>query len=398
MSHAIPVGPQNNSHLNARPTVADLVSAIEAFAPASLAEPWDNVGLLLGSRRDVLTGPVLLTIDLTEGVLEEALGMRCSAIICYHPPIFAPIKKVTDEGRNGSVLLRAARAGLAIYAPHTALDATTGGMTDWLADCLLTSKETGTPHTADRRALRPAAVLGATEQLKLVTFVPREAVERVRLGLASAGAGKIGAYSVCSFAVEGTGTFFGDETSKPVVGQAGQLETATEVRLEMVCSRTSLAIALQTLRQFHPYEQPAIDVYELQAQPRREIGLGRRLILDQPQSIETLAARLKANLGVSVVSIARAHHEPIKVIGVCPGSGGELAPLALAEGCQLFVTGEMKHHDVLANVTAGLSIALGGHTNTERGYLPHLAKELAKRLPTAAFAVSAADADPQRPA
>ncbi len=396
-------------------TVGDLAAAMERIAPVGLAESWDNVGLLLGSRSDVLRGPVLLTIDVTEAVLDEAIGLSCSAIVSYHPPIFNAVKRVCDDTSSGRVLLRAARAGLAVYSPHTALDAASGGMTDWLADMVLVSRTTGDPHHADRRALRPAVVQRAGEQLKIVTFVPAEALERVRLGLASAGAGRIGLYSVCSFSVEGGGTFLGEAGSNPTTGVPGQLESVREERLEMVCARQSLAIALQTLRQFHPYEEPAIDVYELIAQPRRDLGVGRRLILDSPQPLETIAARLKKNLGLATMTIGRGGHELISVIGVCPGAGGELAPLALADGCQLFVTGEMKHHDVLSATAQGLSVALCGHTNTERGYLRVLSDRLRGEMVGVGggggaggeggeggmggvrFVVSSADVDPLRP-
>ncbi|MBL0869121.1 MAG: Nif3-like dinuclear metal center hexameric protein [Phycisphaerales bacterium] len=377
-------------------TVADLVRTLDDFAPTWLAEEWDNVGLLLGSPADALTGPVLITIDLTEAVLEEAFTHKAAAVIAYHPPIFKPIKRLVDDSALSRTLLRAARAGLAIYSPHTALDATRDGMTDWLANKLLLSRQSGSPHSADRRALRPAPSLPPSQRLKIVTFVPADALERVRLGLASAGAGMIGEYSVCSFAAEGTGTFFGSDKASPAVGNPGQLESVREMRLEMVCARRALPIALQTLKQFHPYEHPAIDVYELQPQPRRDTGLGRRLILDTPQDLETIAQRLKTNLNIPVVTVAQAKPGKINTIGVCPGAGGDLAPLALSDGCELFITGEMKHHEVLAMTAAGLSILLCGHTATERGYLPTFAQQLSTRLPSAKFIVSTADADPLR--
>ncbi|CAN5817137.1 Nif3-like dinuclear metal center hexameric protein [soil metagenome] len=374
-------------------TVADLSAALEEFAPLTLAEAWDNVGLLLGSRSALLQGKVLLTIDLTEAVAAEAVGLGCGAIVAYHPPIFAGEKRITDATPLGRALLMAAGAGIAVYSPHTALDAAAGGIADWLADCVLTSRVTKTAHSADRRALKPAAVGAATAGVKVVTFAPAAAVEKLRLALASAGAGRIGEYTVCSFAGEGVGTFLPGAAAAPVVGAPGELTRAPEVRLEMVCPRAALAIALQTLRQFHPYETPAIDVIELSAQPAREVGAGRRIVLDAPQPIETLAARLKANLGVSVVHVAAAGRKMVSVIGVCPGAGGDLAAAALADGCELFVTGEMRHHDVLAMAGAGLAIALCGHVNTERGFLPRLARELGGRMGGVEFVVAEGDVE-----
>src|SRR6185369_2211834 len=147
-------------------------------------------------------------------------------------------------------------------------------------------------------------------------------------------------------------------------------------RLEMVCSNRALALAMATLKQFHPYEHPAVDVYPLVGKPERSAGVGRRLVLDQPATIDKLADRIKTHLGVPTVKIASAGNAMVTKVGVCPGAGAEIAPMALADGCEVFVTGEMKHHEVLPMLDAGMSVILAGHTNTERGYLPLLAERL----------------------
>jgi len=221
----------------------------------------------------------------------------------------------------------------------------------------------------------------------------------VRNALASAGAGMIGAYKVCSFAAPGQGTFLGDETSTPTVGQAGRLERVPELRLEMVCSRHALPIAIETLHRFHPYEEPAIDIYELLPRPDRHAGPGRRVMLDQPATLATLADRLKKHLGIQVVNIANVGDQdrPLTRIGVCPGSGASLAGAAKADGCEVFVTGEMKHHEVLDALNSGMSLILAGHTNTERGYLPRLARRLSETLPGLTTIVSQADKSPRVP-
>lgn len=372
-------------------SVAALVAAMESIAPPWLAEDWDNVGLLLGSAHAPLAGPVLLTIDLTEAVLAEAIAQRAGAVVSYHPPIFEPLRAVNDRTAKGRVLLGAARAGIAVYSPHTAIDAAPGGLGDWLADAVL---EPGRPRGADRRALRPTGVRPPTQQVKIVTFVPEKQVEAVRGALASSGAGLIGNYEACSFSVEGTGTFLGNARSRPAVGKAGELESHRELRLEMVCSKAALSLALATLRQFHPYEEPAIDVYPLLPQPARDTGQGRRLVLDHPATLAVLVPRIKAALGVSHVQLAAAGREAVTRIAVCPGSGGELWQAALAEGCELYLTGEMKHHEVLAATGAGLAVIAAGHTNTERPYLPVLAQRLGRLLPGVRVLTSTTDRDP----
>lgn len=395
-----------------RMRVQDLIDAMGTIAPLRFAEAWDNVGLLIGSPRRELRGPVVLTIDLTDAVIAECAAMKASAVVSYHPPIWDPLKRITDDpsrsaaDARGSIVLRAIEAGLAVYSPHTALDAAPGGMTDWLADGLLDRKGV---VKADRRALRPHAEVRDSQQVKIVTFVPAKDLERVRDGMATAGAGRIGRYELCSFASTGTGTFRGQEGTSPAVGEPGRLETVDEVRLEMVCSERALALALETLRQFHPYEEPAIDVYRLLPLPVRTAGAGRRLVLDQPASLERLADRLKTHLGprgsgasapaVQIAAAPGAEGKPVSFVGVCCGAGSSMAPIAKAEGCQVFVTGEMKHHEVLAALepgegTPGMSVIVAGHTATERGYLPRLADRLREMLEGVRVEVSRVDRNP----
>lgn len=378
-----------------KPTVADLVAAIERLAPPKLAEPWDRVGLHVGRHTAPLDGPVLLTIDLTERVLDEALAAGASAILAYHPPIWTPLKAITDASARERIIYRAIEAGIAIYSPHTALDAAPAGLTDWLCECLSAS---GTTVPGDCRALTPFAQPDPSREVKIVTFVPESHVQRLRESMATAGAGIIGKYRVCSFATPGTGSFFGLDGTSPAIGTPGQVELIPEVRLEMVCSERALALAVETLRGFHPYEEPAIDVYDLHGDPRRGIGLGRRIVLDQPASVTEIAQRLRDRLGASRIQIALADDAdpPRSTIGVVAGSGGDALALAIREQCEVFVTGEMTHHAILDALHAGLSVVLAGHTNTERGYLPRLAKNLSDSLKGVDFRVSTADRDPLR--
>jgi len=359
--------------------VQDLVKLMGEIAPLEYAERWDKVGLLVGDAQRPLAGPVVLAIDLTEEVLRDAISRKAGAIIAYHPPVFEPLSRVTNATPRQRVVLKAIESGIAVYSPHTALDNVPGGVTDWLCEGLSGSTEPG-KVLGDCRALTPHGRSPATQQLKVVTYVPEKDVEKVRNAMASAGAGIIGRYTLCSFTTSGTGTFVGAEESTPAVGQRGRLEQVEELRLEMVCSKAALPLVLEILRQFHPYEEPAVDVYELVPQPTRGAGSGRRLVLDHPVSVRMLAERLKKFLKRDLARFAlpTEHADrPVSHVGVVPGSGGELSRLAMQEGCEVFVTGEMKHHEVLGALNAGMGVILGGHTSTERGYLPRLRDKLA---------------------
>lgn len=371
-------------------TAEHLGSALERIAPLQYAEEWDNVGLLLRGVQDKVE-KVLLTIDLTEPVLEETVELCADTVIAYHPPIFTPLNRLDSHSASERIVLGAARAGLHIYSPHTALDAAPGGVNDWLIDCL---------GGGDKRALVSVVASAQSEACKIVTFCPAEAADRIRDGLAAAGAGTIGDYKRCSFEIPGTGTFHGGAASSPTVGRSGRLERVSEVRLEMICPRHLLGGAVKVLANFHPYEEPPIEVYALEPPPIREIGAGRRLVLDRSLSLKKIGELIKSRTDVQRIQIARSYQRPQKhrTIGVCVGAGSSLLDDAIQQGCTVFITGEMRHHDILKAQASGCSVILAGHTNTERGYLSILARKLTQELGNDApdFVISRRDRHPLR--
>ena len=260
---------------------------MEAVAPARLAEPWDNVGLLLGDRAATCRR-VLVSVDWTPQVLAEALAMRADAVVSYHPPIFEALKRLDAADPAQGALLAAARAGIALLSPHTAYDAVQGGMTDWLAECL--------------------------------------------------------------------------------AGGARQLARAA---------------AHEPLR---PATAPA-------PHPSLVEGAGRLLELRRDEALPAIAAKLRRSLGAPRIDavVAGARH---RRIAICPGAGAGFLPEAIARGATLLVTGEARHYEQLAARAAGVSMLLAGHTWTERGCMPRLARALSSALPGPSFAVAESDLPP----
>ena len=359
--------------------VRDLMDAMERIAPLKYAESWDKIGLQLGVADRAIGGPIMLTIDLTEEVLAEALAKKIGAIVAYHPPLWEPLTQLTDKTHTERIIRGAAEAGIAIYSPHTALDATSGGVTDWLCEGIGSPRGESKPGViaGDCRALSPAAGGDKSREVKVITFVPRDDIDHVRNALGTAGAGGLGKYKLCSFSTRGEGTFLPGPDANPTVGECGKLVRADEARLEMVCERRALPLVIETLKQLHPYEEPAYDIVELIPEPLRREGSGRRLTLDQPATMGDLIDRLKLHLGRSRMRYALAGDDrPFRTIGVVPGSGASLVELASRERCEVFITGEMTHHQITEAKQSGISVLLAGHTNTERGYLPRLKEKL----------------------
>ncbi|MCE9618315.1 MAG: Nif3-like dinuclear metal center hexameric protein [Planctomycetes bacterium] len=364
--------------------IGELALAMEAVAPRRLAASWDNTGFLLGDPSLPLRR-ALLTIDLTSKVLDEAIASRCEAIVAYHPPIFEPLKQVTAMNPRENLLLRCAVHQIALLSPHTALDAVRGGMADWLADLI---------GAGERAALEPA---GRAAQVLVSTHVPVASVDAVREAMAQAGAGHIGDYSQCSFTVDGRGTFLGGFASHPAVGRRGSLEEVAEAHLTMIASASIQGEVIQAIERSHPYETPAIHVVPLATELDHAQGQGRTLTLNKPNTAGAIARRLRTSLKLpaGTVQICDAkksrRHERVAIV---PGSGASMLPQALAAQCTLMVTGEAKHHDVLLAQDNGCDLVLAGHTNTERGFLPHFAKLLQLHVPAVRLLVSRQDRHP----
>jgi dinuclear metal center YbgI/SA1388 family protein len=363
-------------------TLGDIEQALHQIAPLELAQEWDNVGLLAGDRADVCRG-VLLCIDLSPAVLAEAQQVGANLLVCYHPPLFKPIHRLrADQPGTESLLWRAARLGLAIYSPHTALDAAEGGTNDVIAGlCGLTDVEP----------------LGLAEagagQCKVVVFVPEAQVDKVAEAMFAAGAGWIGQYHHCSFRLRGEGTFWGTQATKPVVGEAGRLERVEEIRLEAVCPRDRVPEVVNAIRGSHPYEEPAFDIYPLRTAPART-GVGRVGTSKPPMPARQLADKIARAVGSKTATLAGDAAAMVERAGVVVGSAGRwaLEQHRFAQ-VQVLVTGELKHHDALAHVAAGKVVIALGHWASERPVLASLAGRMAAKTPGAAVRVSQADQD-----
>jgi dinuclear metal center YbgI/SA1388 family protein len=363
------------------PTVADVVAALERFAPLSIAAEWDNVGLLLGDR----TSPadrVSTCLTLTPEVADEAVAERVGLIVTHHPILFRGAKRITSDTPDGRMLLTLARAGIAVYSSHTAFDNTIGGINDRLAAKFgLTNVE----------PLRRPSTTGDT--CKLVTFVPESDLAKVSDALFAAGAGRIGNYRECSFRIAGTGTFFGSDATNPAVGQKGRREEVSEFRLEIICPRASLTQIVTALRTAHSYEEPAFDIYPL-VSATAGVGEGRIGSLSTPSKLQELAARVKVVLGCGSIQVVGDANAQVSRVAIACGAAGEFLKDARGAKADVFLTGEMRFHDYLAAQAAGVNLILPGHYATERFAMEELAEWLQQQVTGVHARASRAERDP----
>jgi len=179
--------------------IKEILTTLEDFAPLAFQEPYDNSGLCIGNPNKEVKA-LLLTIDITEDVIDEAIKLGCNLIISHHPLIFSGIKSLTGQNCIERCIIYAIKNDIAIYSAHTNLDIAPMGVSYMMAQKL---------------GLKNIKILSPLENklLKLVSFVPFEHAEKVREAIFEAGAGHIGNYDRCSYNLEGNGTFRGNENS-----------------------------------------------------------------------------------------------------------------------------------------------------------------------------------------
>lgn len=365
-----------------RATVADVAAALDRIAPPALAQSWDNVGLLAGDPH-ARVERVLLCIDLTHAVVDEARRTRAGFVFAYHPPLFKPISRVLATSKaTDSILFDCISAGIAVYSSHTALDAADGGTNDCIAALC------GIERMEPLEYVDTPAPRGC----KLVTFVPAESLEKVADALFAAGAGCIGDYTHCSFRVEGEGTFFGGENTNPVIGQRGARERVEETRLELVVPHSRLPDTLQALRAAHPYEEPAFDIYPLQPPLMR--GIGRCGTLPRPIELRRLAQSLQQATAATCVQLVGDPNRRVDRAIILVGAAGDLPIRALRGPGDVIITGEIRHHDALAIRRVGASAIALGHWSSERPVLDPLRSRILTALPGLKVSLSRADRDP----
>jgi dinuclear metal center YbgI/SA1388 family protein len=361
-------------------TVAEITAFLDDFAPPSLAAEWDNVGLLLGDPAGQVER-IMTCLTVTDDVVTEAVADQVQLLVSHHPILFRPIHRMTTADPEGNRLLSLARSGAAVYSPHTAFDNCRGGINDILARRL---------GLSDVVPLRPAE---GARQCKLVVFVPEADLERVADALFAAGAGNIGEYSQCSFRLSGTGTFFGSEAANPTIGEKGRREQVGEWRLEAVCPESLVDQVVAAMRKAHSYEEPAYDVYPLRS-PKGPGGFGRLGRLSRPVSLGDLAAVVKSQLNANHVQLVGEANRVVEHLAIACGAGGDFLADAVQARADVFLTGEMRFHDLLAAQSLGLALVLPGHHATERCGVEELAVLLQERFPPLKVLPSRRECDP----
>jgi dinuclear metal center YbgI/SA1388 family protein len=359
-------------------TIREITTYLESVAPPVYQEPYDNVGLIIGNPESTVNS-VLIALDITEPVIDEAIESGCELIIAHHPILFKGIKRINGNSYVERCVIKAIKNDIAIYAAHTNLDSIIGGVNSKICEKIgLTNVKILSPEKG--------------KLLKLVTFIPDGHLDKVRDAIFEAGAGAIGRYDKCSFSNTGSGTFRGGEESDPYIGERGEFHFEKETRFETILPVHLKHKIINALLKAHPYEEVAYDIYPLEnAFP--EVGSGMIGELPGGENEIGFLSRLPVIFGCKVIRHTYLLGMPVRKVAVCGGSGGFLLPAAIAAGADIFITSDMKYHDFF-DAEEKIVVADIGHYESEQFTKELFYEILIKKFPNFALRLSEVKTNP----
>jgi len=352
----------------------ELLNILNEIAPFFLQEEDDNSGLQFGDLESD-TGNILLALDLTKEVVKEAEELNINTIITHHPVIFKPVKSI--EKSKNEALFYAITNGINLVSFHTNFDIAESGLNDYFINLLNLKK------------IKP--ILESKEKVyKIVTYVPEEYALRVRNAMFESGAGHIGNYDECSFSSIGTGTFRPLPNANPFIGTQNIRASVKEVKIEAILRERNLQKVLSNLRKAHPYEEPAIDVYEILFE--KNYGIGAIGTVEQEQNVQDFIAFFKKKTHTNYVRYIGDLNAKISKIAVCTGSCSSL--FEYLTDLHLFITGDIGYHTALAMKERGLNILDVEHFETEKFFKEALFERLKNYIDIESIKLSSVEKSP----
>ncbi|WP_053957546.1 Nif3-like dinuclear metal center hexameric protein [Inediibacterium massiliense] len=331
--------------------IKNIIRIMEDIAPSYLAESWDNIGLQIGDYEKEVN-KILVCLEVTQSIIDEGIQKNIDMIVCHHPLIFKPIKRIRRDDPIQSMIHKLIKHDISLYCAHTNLDVAKGGTSDVLAQSL------------NLVGVVPLVKTHEEKYLKLVVYVPKDYVEKVGEVMCTYGAGHVGNYSHCTFRSEGIGTFMPLGGTNPFIGSQGNIEKVCEHRLESIVSKKDLHKIIENMIKAHPYEEVAYDIIPLENKIHYE-GLGRVGQLEKNMTLSMLCKTIKEKLNMKTIKFIGNPQKEIKKVGLCTGSGAEFIDDAYKVSCDCYITGDVKYHDAQYANELGMAVIDAGHFETE---------------------------------
>jgi dinuclear metal center YbgI/SA1388 family protein len=340
--------------------VKNLLNDLDKIAPFFLQESFDNSGIQFADL-DAPVTKILLSLDVTQGVLNEAIENKANLIIVHHPLLFSHLKQITKQ--KNPLLYQVVTDQINLLAIHTNYDLAEGGLNDYVANLLGIKKISPLQSSSEKI-------------FKFAVYVPVKHADKVSQAIFEAGAGKIGKYTETSFNISGKGTFKPMEGTNPFIGKIGEKETVQEIKIETVVAERDLNSVIQVMKDNHPYEEPAYDIYELKTKPSYGIGIFGEI--DKEVEISKFSLEVKNRLQARYIRLIKSNNRKIKRVALCTGAGGSLLEQVSRKNADLYLTGDINYHTALRAKELGLNVLDIEHFDSEKFFVEALYNQLIK--------------------
>lgn len=340
--------------------VKNLLNNLDIIAPFFLQENFDNSGIQFADL-DAPVTKILLSLDVTQGVLDEAIENKVNLIIAHHPLLFSPLKQITKQ--KNPLLFKIITSKINLLAMHTNYDLAENGLNDYVGNLLGIKKISPLQSSSEK-------------VFKFAVYVPIQHADKVSQAIFKAGAGKIGKYTETSFNISGKGTFKPMEGTNPFIGKIGERKEVQEIKIETVVAERDLDSVVKAMKTNHPYEEPAYDIYELKTKPSCGIGIFGEI--DKEIEISKFSLEVKNRLQARYLRLIKSNNRKIRKVALCTGSGGSLLEQVNNKDADLYITGDINYHTALRAKELGLNVLDVEHFDTEKFFVDALYNQLIK--------------------
>ncbi|MGL1888193.1 MAG: Nif3-like dinuclear metal center hexameric protein [Reichenbachiella sp.] len=329
--------------------ISEVVQVLNQWAPPAYQESYDNAGLTVGDPNTKITG-ILISLDCTEPIVQEAIDTGCNLIIAHHPIVFKGLKSFTGKNYVERTVIKAIKNDIAIFSIHTNLDSINTGVNQKICDLI---------GLKDTRILFPKS----DTLIKLESFVPLAHHQSVLDAIYQVGAGQIGNYDHCSFSTEGMGSFRPNDQAIPFVGNANEDQLEQEKKIEIMLPKHLKSKVISVLKKAHPYEEVAYYITAIQNK-NQEVGSGMVGQLDSEMNVSEFLQKIKSTFNLSIIKHTALIKDKVKKIAVCGGSGSFLLEQAKGAGADIYITADFKYHEYF-DADNQIVIADIGHYESE---------------------------------
>ncbi len=345
--------------------IRNIVNYLESIAPPTYQESYDNAGLIVGSSDEEVTG-VLLCLDSTEAVIDEAIAKGCNLVIAHHPIVFKGLKRFNGSNYVERVVMKAIKHDVAIYAAHTNLDNVSHGVNAKICQRL---KLENTRILAPKRKLK-----------KLYTQVDIQQVETIRKALLAIDSDQIGVVEGSVYSSVGASSANGSVLPK--------------VRLEVNYHEASERNVIQTLKKINGSHETVFDTMPIEAVHPR---IGSGMIGNLPDGMAPLAflKLVKKVMKTGCVKHTAIVGRKVNRVAVCGGAGGFLLNAAIRAGADVFITADYKYHEFF-DAEGKIIIADIGHYESEQFTIQLLNEFITKKFSTFAVHLTTVNTNPVR--